>query len=512
MRSHDSSFLGDGISCFPVRSCRSDPNVCHNEAICLPSGQCLCKHGFRGNGYDCTRISPRLRTQQAEAQNACANSCDHDTELCIDSECVCKSGFERHSDGRCVVFCEPDGMTLVLGNETTAFEGRIFVRGQAENPHCAKTFSPLQHASKPYMFKVPFEHCNIRLEDHDTFATTVIVQKHPMFITTAADAYDLRCTYPVGVREVESNVNVSDLTTSSTLTDNAHGPSCRLTVTNEADESIAAAVVGQALRLRLEVLPNETYSILPRNCFAINIETGERYSLTDKAGCAIDDQLFPEWTKIRPSMTEAVFRTFKWPDSSMIRFQCDCSACVGLCPEMNCGRRREAAMKRFRFRRVRHVKNGTAIDERITDADYDDDEEEKQLLQKVINSKRLAFSTLVKTMFFGVGLRGAVARGATNTRKVERSILALSNEAFHPSEVWHSSRIGRDQRSDQRRDIGVFANCRRRGRDGGDVPQFGGARLRLHSTTTTQIDVDASAVRIDDRTLITLITLISLIF
>ncbi|PIO61164.1 hypothetical protein TELCIR_17321 [Teladorsagia circumcincta] len=107
---------------------------------------------------------------------------------------------------------------------------------------------------------------------------------------------------------VESNVNVSDLTTSSTLTDNAHGPSCRLTVTNEADESIAAAVVGQALRLRLEVTPNETYSILPRNCFAINIETGERYSLTDKAGCAIDDQLFPEWTKIRPSLTEAVFR------------------------------------------------------------------------------------------------------------------------------------------------------------------------------------------------------------
>lgn len=56
--------------------------------------------------------------------------------------------------------------------------------------------------------------------------------------------------------QVESNVNVSDLTTSSTLTDDAHGPSCRLTVTNEADESIAAAVVGQALRLRLEVSPN----------------------------------------------------------------------------------------------------------------------------------------------------------------------------------------------------------------------------------------------------------------
>ncbi|KAK5971211.1 hypothetical protein GCK32_010725, partial [Trichostrongylus colubriformis] len=440
----NSGFLGDGISCFPVRSCRSDPNVCDVEAICLPSGQCLCKQGFRGNGYDCVKISPLLRHQPNEPLNSCGNSCDRETELCISGNCICKHGYEKHHDGRCVdvnecesspchhlatctnlpgsftcscpdgyagdgktciqhlkigelgVFCEPDGMTLVLGNETTAFEGRIFVRGQAENPYCAKTFSPLQHASKPYMFKVPFEHCNVRLEDHDTFATTVIVQKHPMFITTAADAYDLRCTYPVGVREVESNVNVSDLTTSSTLTDNAHGPSCRLTVTNEADESIAAAVVGQALRLRLEVTPNETYSILPRNCFAINIESGERYSLTDKAGCAIDDQLFPEWTKIRPSLTEAVFRTFKWPDSSMIRFQCDCSACVGVCPEMNCGRRREAAMRRFRFRRVRDIKNGTSIEERPTDDDYDEDEEEKELLKKLIDPKRLAFSSLVR--------------------------------------------------------------------------------------------------------------------
>ncbi|EPB79871.1 zona pellucida-like domain protein [Ancylostoma ceylanicum] len=389
-------------------------------------------------------ITPLLRHEVADVVNSCGNKCDKETELCIDGQCICKHGYESHANGKCEdvnecffspchhlatctntpgsfictcpdgyagdgktciqhlkigelgVFCEPDGITLVLGNETTAFEGRIFVRGQAENPHCAKTFSSLQHASKPYMFKVPFEHCNVRLEDHDTFATTVIVQKHPMFITTAADAYDLRCTYPVGVREVESHVNVSELTTSSTLTDNAHGPSCKLTVTNEADENIAAAVVGQALRLRLEVSPNETFSILPRNCFAINIETGERYSLTDKAGCAIDDQLFPEWTRVRPSMTEAVFRTFKWPDSSMIRFQCDCSACVGPCPEMNCGRRREAAMRRFRFRRVRHIKNGTGIDERISNNDYDEDEEEKELLKKIIDPKRLAFSSLVK--------------------------------------------------------------------------------------------------------------------
>lgn len=53
---------------------------------------------------------------------------------------------------------------------------------------------------------------------------------------------------------------------------------------------------------------------------------------------------------------------------------------------MNCGRRREAAMRRFRFRRVRHVKNGTGVDERITDEDYDEDQDEKELLEKVCTS------------------------------------------------------------------------------------------------------------------------------
>lgn len=78
----------------------------------------------------------------------------------------------------------------------------------------------------------------------------------------------------------------------------------------------------------------DTYAVLPRNCFAINLETGELYLLTDQGGCAIDTELFPEWTYRKLWLTTARFRTFKWPDSSMIRFQCDCSACIESCPKV----------------------------------------------------------------------------------------------------------------------------------------------------------------------------------
>lgn len=118
----------------------------------------------------------------------------------------------------------------------------------------------------------------------DTFATTVIVQRHPLFITTAAEAYDLRCTYPLGIKEVASHVNVSDPEASKTLSDeatgtwlvpylgfehlyscynlNISGPICRLSVTNSDNEHVSSAIVGESLTLQLSVQPNgeEDYS------------------------------------------------------------------------------------------------------------------------------------------------------------------------------------------------------------------------------------------------------------
>ena len=145
--------------------------------------------------------------------------------------------------------------------------------------------------------------------------------------------------------QVQSHVNVSELAPTSTLSNQFDGPTCSLKITDDHQDFVESAKVGQSMVLRLEVAPNGTFGILPRDCVAVNIETGERYQLTDKHGCAVDDQLFPEFRQVSASATQAVFRTFKWPDSSMIRFQCDCKACVGPCPAPDC---RKRALPRFR--------------------------------------------------------------------------------------------------------------------------------------------------------------------
>ncbi|GMS90063.1 hypothetical protein PENTCL1PPCAC_12238, partial [Pristionchus entomophagus] len=120
---------------------------------------------------------------------------------------------------------------------------------------------------------------------------------------------------------------------SKTLSDNFTNPICQLSVTNSASELISLASVGQKVTLQLEVQPNATYSAFPRNCFAVNVKTGEKHSLRNKAGCSTDYQRFPQWSRTSKSLSIATFGTFKWPDSSSVLFQCDCAVCIGECPE-----------------------------------------------------------------------------------------------------------------------------------------------------------------------------------
>jgi len=175
------------------------------------------------------------------------------------------------------------------------------------------------------------------MEAHNTFSTVVIIQKHPLFVTDGDEAYNLRCTYPAGELMIMSHFNVSMLSTVDTISKNGPPPQCSLSVLSASgSESIAEAVVGQQLQLKLSVEPSVTYGIVAKNCVAVNMENGETYKLTDFDGCAIDASIFPEWSQLNKSQLYANFLTFKWPDTAQIRFQCDCSPCFDQCEPVKC--------------------------------------------------------------------------------------------------------------------------------------------------------------------------------
>lgn len=56
-------------------------------------------------------------------------------------------------------------MTLILTKNLDFFDGRIFVRGQTENPFCSKKFKTLEYDEFSYRFTIPYSHCNVRFEE-----------------------------------------------------------------------------------------------------------------------------------------------------------------------------------------------------------------------------------------------------------------------------------------------------------------------------------------------------------
>uniref|UniRef100_A0A915K979 ZP domain-containing protein n=1 Tax=Romanomermis culicivorax TaxID=13658 RepID=A0A915K979_ROMCU len=182
------------------------------------------------------------------------------------------------------------------------------------------------------------ELCSEILGEHARRVTSrIVVQKHPLFITQGDEAFKLRCTYPAGEISLMSHYNISMLSTSDTLLRDGAVPQCNLAVASTSSgQTVDEATVGELLQLKLSVSPRDTFALIARNCVALNMETGERYQLTDTDGCAVDPVVFPEWRQETPSDLYANFLTFKWPDTAQIRFQCDCSPCVHRCEPVDC--------------------------------------------------------------------------------------------------------------------------------------------------------------------------------
>ncbi|KHJ48416.1 hypothetical protein D918_01687 [Trichuris suis] len=123
------------------------------------------------------------------------------------------------------------------------------------------------------------------------------------------------------------------LSTTDTYTQSASSASCALNVIDPStSEPVLQATVGQKLRMQLVATSiGDNQQVIPRNCMVVNMENGERYPLTDQNGCSLDSTLFPNWQTKSRGQLYSDFSTFKWPETAIIQFQCDCSICMENC-------------------------------------------------------------------------------------------------------------------------------------------------------------------------------------
>uniref|UniRef100_A0A8R1TK79 ZP domain-containing protein n=2 Tax=Onchocerca TaxID=6281 RepID=A0A8R1TK79_ONCVO len=200
----------------------------------------------------------------------------------------------------------------------------IFVKGHFHKDGCH--FKQTNHAT----FR--FEHCNVNRKREINprgmaYSFTVIVQLHPLFITKVDRAYNVRCFYLEENKEVDAELQVSDLTTS--MLESGHAmPQCSYTLHRDSPNGpvLRYGRVGDVV-FHVWDCPSDVYAMLIHSCYILDGQGGE-HQVINENGCSTDDFILPQLTYSNElTRSFAGASVVNLPDRESIYFSCQIKLC-----------------------------------------------------------------------------------------------------------------------------------------------------------------------------------------
>ncbi|KRX15872.1 Cuticlin-1 [Trichinella nelsoni] len=265
------------------------------------------------------------------------------------------------------------------------FHGRMFIRGNSQRAECAKDFTQTRLSSHENATQVQmtldYNACGTeRIRSLSpkgvTYASTVVLQFHKIFITHGDKSFHIRCFYAELDATVTSQFEVGHIPTTS-IEMTMDPPKCSYTVRSNSFNGpvVRSAKVGDEVFHRWECTGNngnfqfrpfyfqtinsthfhiraDIYGMLVHSCF-VEDQQGRNTEIVDRDGCSTDRELLPELLYNNDlGLAYARTEVFKYPDYSFVHFKCQikiCNklndGCRGLSPP-SCDARRESRFKR----------------------------------------------------------------------------------------------------------------------------------------------------------------------
>ncbi|EJD76165.1 hypothetical protein LOAG_16832 [Loa loa] len=177
-----------------------------------------------------------------------------------------------------------------------------------------------------------FEKCNVNRKREVNprgmaYSFTVIVQLHPLFITKVDRAYNVRCFYMEENKEVDAELQVSDLTTS--MLESGHAmPQCSYTLHRDSPNGpvLRYGRVGDIV-FHVWDCPSDVYAMLIHSCYILDGQGGE-HQVIDENGCSTDDFIIPQLTYSNElTRSFAGASVVNLPDRESIYFSCQVKLC-----------------------------------------------------------------------------------------------------------------------------------------------------------------------------------------
>ncbi|CAK5091453.1 unnamed protein product [Meloidogyne enterolobii] len=403
-RCENGYFLNSNGSCEDVDECKTGVAVCGKEAFCRNlegAYRCECPKILKEDGHECAALSPksikeyikgRVIVNGSQAENP---KCFKDMTRAIlqfDSlVCISVLLFGSSEDEG---FCNNNNNNnnssnfLIPANECKLIEKGIKINTLSTRL-LIKPIIELKSFNYLYILPIYFIQiqCHFTEEEKNLanfsknftkinkMTTKMEITKTPKMTSQKVleDVFDKKMMRGMTKRplkeKMETNteqIKIKNLTNLKSKTSREligtttknnlaeEGPICLLDVTDKNGVHVLKIKAGETLTLTLRLVSRlwqqkiRNITIFPKRCYAINLDNGGRYCLTDNGGCAFEKGLFPEWKRKNNFKAEANFSAFRWTETNTVRFECDCSVCSEeKCPKFDCEKRRNFRFKKY---------------------------------------------------------------------------------------------------------------------------------------------------------------------
>lgn len=154
-----------------------------------------------------------------------------------------------------IVSCLADGVQVAIHIAETGFNGVLYVKGHSKEEECRRVVNLSADSSqRTEIFKVHFGSCGL-IHVNGIASFVLVIQKHPKLVTYKAQAYNIKCVYQTGEKNVTLGFNVSMLTTAGTIANTGPPPICQMKIVTHNGEEINSAEIGDNLKLQVDIEP-----------------------------------------------------------------------------------------------------------------------------------------------------------------------------------------------------------------------------------------------------------------